>query len=219
MDLYRSKQWRAFREQALRLADAHCSRCPSTRDQGAILHVHHKHYIVGRKPWDYEHKDCEVLCQSCHAQEHGLIPPKTDWEFVGYDDLGVPEGECEYCGTTIRHVFMIYHPKWKSLEVGEFCCDRLTSTNTATTYMRQRQRLLERRKRFVSHWSGNGHHASIQYKSFNVQVFTIDQNYQLRINGLVGRRVFSSQFDAKIGAFEFIDSGEAERYFSSRRRS
>lgn len=131
MNLYRSKEWKLFRTEVLHLGEWACAQCSRGSSQGVILHVHHKAYLPGRKPWEYRYEDCDVLCQSCHAQERGIISPKTDWEFVGYDDLGAPDGHCDYCGTQI-HVFMIQHEKWATLEVGETCCDNLTTTSLAT---------------------------------------------------------------------------------------
>lgn len=33
-------------------------------------HVHHKTYIKGREPWDYECEQLSLLCESCHSEEH-----------------------------------------------------------------------------------------------------------------------------------------------------
>jgi hypothetical protein len=33
-------------------------------------------------------------------------------------------GECEYCGTQIRHSFLVEHEKWRAMEVGEQCSDK-----------------------------------------------------------------------------------------------
>ena len=212
MNLYRSSEWKIFRDDALHLSNWRCERCTSSKAGGAILHVHHRFYVTGRKPWEYSHEDCEVLCQSCHAQEHGFIPPKTGWDFVGYADLGSPDMNCEYCGTEIRHVFMIQHPKWMTLEVGEICCDNLTTTDVATTYMVTRKRLLSRRKRFVSNWKSDAQGLYIQHRGINVRIISADKAFRLRMNGARGKQIFQSTLEAKIKAFEVIDSGAAERY-------
>lgn len=213
MNLYQSNHWKLFRAEALRLAEERCTRCFKSRAQGAILHVHHKRYIVGRMPWEYAQDVCEVLCQSCHAQEHGIIPPKTDWELVGYEDLGEPIGNCDYCGTEVRHVFMIHHSKWIALEVGEICCDNLTSTHAATAYMHERRRFLERQKRFVSRWRSDQHGPHITHKNIRVRIVSANDALKLLMNNKTGKRTFSSLIDAKIAAFEVIDSGAAARYF------
>jgi hypothetical protein len=212
MNIYRSKEWKSFRTEALRLGDERCARCFHSRVQGAVLHVHHRIYIAGRKPWEYSHEDCELLCQSCHAQEHGIIPPKTDWEFVGYDDFGAPDGHCDYCNTEIRHVYMIQHQKWATLEVGEICCDNLTTTNFATSHMKERRRFLERQKRFTSHWKVDADGSYVQHKGILVRIIAIDDSFKLLMNGRVGGRLFDSPIEAKIRAFEVLDSGEAASY-------
>lgn len=39
-------------------------------DKPYHLHAHHKHYIVGRLPWEYEEKDLTTLCNWCHWEFH-----------------------------------------------------------------------------------------------------------------------------------------------------
>ena len=211
MNLYRSKEWRTFRAELIRLEDGRCTRCLSTGPQ-TILHAHHKFYLPGRKPWDYSYQDCEILCQSCHAQEHGLIPPKSGWEFIGYDDLGSPDNHCEYCGTEIRHVFMIQHANWITLEVGEVCCDNLTATHIATDHMKGRRRLLDRKKRFASKWKVDTLGAYIRSGNIVVRIVTAGKAFKLCMNGKLGNRLFETPLDAKIRAFEVLESGEAARY-------
>lgn len=44
-------------------ADFHCEFC----DAGdKTLHAHHKRYIKGRLPWEYDDADYACLCESCH---------------------------------------------------------------------------------------------------------------------------------------------------------
>lgn len=59
-----SDHWRDTREQAIERAGGECERC-GTSDPP--LHVHHLTYErLGREQDD----DLEVLCRSCHAEEH-----------------------------------------------------------------------------------------------------------------------------------------------------
>ena len=99
---YSAKPWLEFRNTAIKLAEGKCERCGKDQQHGAILQVHHKKYQLERKPWEYDHHECEVLCKGCHAEAHGLIQPHSDWELVGEDDLGDLSGTCDYCGIEIR---------------------------------------------------------------------------------------------------------------------
>jgi hypothetical protein len=214
VDHYRSKEWRKFREEMIRLGGGICAQCLRAASDGVILQVHHKKYVPGRKPWQYLYDACEVMCRGCHAKEHGIIRPSDSWELVGHDDFGAPDGECEYCGTEIRYVFLIMHPKWPALEVGEVCCDNLTATPIASNYMNLRRRFIERRKRFVSssRWTVDyGHIARVQQCGINIEVVPIDRFFRLRMNGKLGKLAFASELDAKMKAFEVIDSGAAVR--------
>src|SRR6202171_5874995 len=151
MNHYHRTEWRDFRNEVIRLHDGVCHRCGRGPADGVVLQVHHNTYVAGRLPWQYRHDQCEVLCKGCHAQEHGIIMPRSGWDHFGdYDDLGGLDGTCELCGTSIRYVFPVHHAKWGTLEVGEICCDHLTSTTFATEHMDARRKLIERRKRFVS---------------------------------------------------------------------
>jgi hypothetical protein len=215
VDRYRTKEWRAFREEIIRLDEGCCARCGRSMTDGAILHVHHKSYIRGREPWEYPYAACESLCQSCHAQEHGIIPPKTGWELIGYDDLGDLVGCCDYCGTAIRYVFLLQHEKWMALEVGEFCCDALTASTYASSFMHSRRRYLDRRKRFAcsSRWvMGSRGILQLRQHGINVAVIPTNTQYKLKMNGHLGRLVFASALEAKMKAFDVIESGKVFRY-------
>lgn len=216
MDLYRSKDWKVFRDHALRLDGNACVRCLRGLHE-VILHVHHKYYIPGRKPWEYPYEACEVLCRGCHAQEHGIIQPTSDWVLIGYDDLGDVNSYCDYCRTPIRHVFIIDHAKWSTLEVGETCCDKLIQMNDATVFMSERRRYLERQKRFAAASEWESDQAGVIWtrkKGIQIKVIPLDNSsFNLRMNGKLGKLKFKSQLEAKMKAFAVIDSGEAARYF------
>lgn len=42
-----------------------------------VLQVHHKHYMMDKKAWEYDDKDLVTLCQNCHSKLHQLIPVKA----------------------------------------------------------------------------------------------------------------------------------------------
>lgn len=158
MDAYRSKDWHSFRREVVRLDNQACTLCGRKESEEVILQVHHKQYLQGRKPWEYPYQLCMTVCKGCHAAEHGIIPPKFGWEHVGWDDLGNLDGTCECCGKSIRYVFLVTHKAWTSMEVGEVCCDNLTSTQVASGVMESRRRYSTRLKTFISstRWRQNG---------------------------------------------------------------
>lgn len=53
-----------------------CTVCGDTETE---LHVHHKKYIPGAKPWEYIPDDIITLCKNCHSGAHKL---KIDKELV-----------------------------------------------------------------------------------------------------------------------------------------
>ena len=43
--------------------------CTNCGDKEKTLHVHHKKYLKGKDPWDYDNDLLETLCEPCHERE------------------------------------------------------------------------------------------------------------------------------------------------------
>ena len=61
-------KWQKRRLEMLSAAGFRCSRC---YDGETTLHVHHKKYRASALPWEYSDKELEVLCETCHSEQHG----------------------------------------------------------------------------------------------------------------------------------------------------
>lgn len=85
---YRNIAWLEFRELAFSKLGRYCSHC-SREENIVTLQVHHKVYIEGRKPWEYDLSDCEILCSGCHAREHYHMRPDFGWNLSCSTDLNV----------------------------------------------------------------------------------------------------------------------------------
>lgn len=214
MKQYRKSEWRAFRDEIIELDGRTCTVCNRTEDDGVVLQVHHKEYIPGKLPWEYPYDLCETLCKGCHAAEHGLIPPKTGWEYCGDHDLEDLCGTCELCGSSIRYVFYVSHEDWPTMEVGTVCCDNLTGTETASALRRKE----DRKAKFISspRWKEIEDELHIKQKKVEIEIFSNGTSYQLRMNGVGGKAKYSTLEEAKVKVFEFIDSGEADEFFKNR---
>jgi hypothetical protein len=211
----KNQQWKKFREEVFELDGGVCIRCGRNLNDEKIFHVHHKEYIQGRLPWDYPYNLCETLCRGCHASAHGIIPPKTGWEFLDEEDLGDLCGTCDYCGNDIRYVFYIFHPDWETLGVGTNCCDNLTGTETASAHAR----LASRRARFVKskRWKESNGIFSILQKQIEVQIHFTPQGFRICMNEHKGKIFFPTVEDAKKAAFNVIENGKAEKYLNKKR--
>ena len=64
-ELLRDPRWQRKRLEVLDRAQFRCEEC---MDDKATLHVHHKIYRKGAKPWEYENYEFLALCESCHAE-------------------------------------------------------------------------------------------------------------------------------------------------------
>lgn len=60
-------RWQRRRLEIMERADFSCEMC-AAKDK--TLHVHHKVYIKGHEPWEYEDSGLECLCEDCHEQTH-----------------------------------------------------------------------------------------------------------------------------------------------------
>lgn len=202
-----------------------CNRCGSRVSDGVVLQVHHKQYLAGRKPWEYPFQLCEAICKGCHAVEHGKIPPRSGWEFLGHEDLGDLSGTCDDCQEALRHVFLIHHPDWGAMEVGTDCCDRLTSTDEASANLAAVVRLNSRRKTFVSSSRWYVYRAShtIDQRTaagwkVQITVSPARGGYMLTIEGRTGKQVFQSVTSAKAAAFDACESGTLDAWLKRTRR-
>lgn len=83
-------RWQKKRLEVLSREDFTCEVCKSTTK---TLHVHHKTYVYGKDPWDYDELNFQVLCVDCHQEEEfykeeleGLI---HDLLLMGYSNKDI----------------------------------------------------------------------------------------------------------------------------------
>lgn len=223
MKAYRHANWIQFRQEVIKLHRGCCARClRSAVLDDIVLQVHHKRYIRGRLPWEYETTDCEALCKGCHAAEHGHVMPRRGWNWVGVDDLGDLEGNCELCGTEIRYVYAIEHPDWGAMAVGTDCCDKLTQTSEASEHHDKYVKMIDARKRFVAskrwHIRSDGT-LTIKQKGIRVEVREGAEGFMISMNGIEGKQRFDNLLEAKMKVFDAIRSGEALEYLKRRKET
>ncbi len=56
-------RWQKKRLEVLNNSNWMCEQCQETAE---TLHVHHKIYIKGREPWEYDNGQLSCLCATCH---------------------------------------------------------------------------------------------------------------------------------------------------------
>lgn len=66
-ELLRDPRWQERRLRIMEAAKFSCVNCGTTEK---TLAVHHKIYIRGRKPWEYEDHLLECICEDCHTRTH-----------------------------------------------------------------------------------------------------------------------------------------------------
>jgi hypothetical protein len=125
--LYYNEKWHDYSASIIKRDNFRCRQCGRDKSE-VILQTHHIKYAYSLKPWEYPKSGCLTLCKGCHAEEHGIIEPTSGWTLISIDDLGGLDGICKRqgCGTEIRYLHEIYHPKCGYLSVGSSCVELLT---------------------------------------------------------------------------------------------
>lgn len=59
-------RWQKKRLEILQRDKFACCRCEDTEE---TLHIHHKFYIFGKEPWEYDDNVLETLCATCHQED------------------------------------------------------------------------------------------------------------------------------------------------------
>jgi len=200
----RSKEWKAYRKRIIQLDSGQCRRCNNEQ----FLHVHHKYYTKGLKPWEYPVEAVETLCRGCHAAEHGIVDkslPGFGWEFIGEEDTGDLCSECELCGEPIRYEFTITHPEWGDLIVGTVCCDNLTGTSEAS----DRHKEAKARRKFVSSplWRETINGWRRKIRGHNVRIYVFERRVGLVVNGVAANRYFDNELDLRMKIFSWSKPG------------
>jgi hypothetical protein len=65
-DALRDPRWQKKRLEIMNRDGFACTKCGHTEK---TLNVHHRWYVRGRKPWEYESKQLTTLCEPCHERE------------------------------------------------------------------------------------------------------------------------------------------------------
>jgi hypothetical protein len=214
-DLYKKSEWRTFRAELMELDGYRCKDCHRNSSE-VILQVHHNKYILGRKPWQYALQDCETLCRGCHSARHGITKPQIGWEFIGEEDLGDLNGICENCGTAIRHCFLIQHEQWGTMEVGTFCCDKLTDSKIASNLIESQTSFKARKLTFMNsrRWKTENDKYLIKQSLFEVEITTQNRAYFIMIQGRQSKIKYDTLESAKEKVFDVIESGEFIEYLN-----
>lgn len=203
-NLYRDRRWLELRDRVLKRDEYVCVNCDSRPEDTRSMQVHHRRYLPGRFPWEYDLNDLETLCQGCHAITHGKIRPSEGWIECNEEDLEDVCGECEICGTAIRYVFTIWHTNWpESFEVGCECCDAMTGLS------------MSRRERFVKSplWKRFKLAAYRKHKGHTIAVNMHHSGFfRIMIDGQLGQHKRSSMDDAMKLAFDVIESGLFDKW-------
>ena len=217
MQGYQSKCWQEFRREVIELDGASCGQC-HRNEPDVVLQVHHKVYIPDRLPWQYAYDDCETLCKGCHAAEHGKIPPKSGWQYLGYEDLGEVSSNCELCGSNFRYQFFVYHKDWGSLQVGRLCCNALTGSEIASEQIDRQSKFDERKLRFINskRWIEISGRSIIRQHGIRVEITKTDGCYHIQLDKFQGRESFETLETAKTHVFNIIENGRAQIFLNRR---
>jgi hypothetical protein len=217
MSVYTKSQWHEFRNGIIELDGNKCRHC-GRKGTEVTLQVHHTKYIKGSLPWESAFEDCITLCSGCHAREHGIIQPQHGWQYCSDEDLEDLVGTCENCGAAIRYVFIIHHEKWGTLEVGTYCCDKLTDSTIASNLMESSKSFKDRKERFLKsrRWKLVEGIYKIRQNLFDIEIKEKESAFYLKIQEQQSHKKYESLPEVKSKAFDVIESGEFLTYLKKK---
>lgn len=70
IDEYKHPQWQKKRLEALEHYGFQCQKCMSVKK---TLHVHHKTYQKGKKIWECDISNLNVVCEDCHKEIEDFV--------------------------------------------------------------------------------------------------------------------------------------------------
>jgi len=79
---YRHPNWQKKRLEVMSEAGFVGAQCGN---KDVTLNVHHKFYVRGRSPWEYDNKDLECLCETCHEARHKKDEQKEKGKPLDYE--------------------------------------------------------------------------------------------------------------------------------------
>jgi hypothetical protein len=92
-------RWQKKRLEIMHAADFQCEECGSKEK---TLHIHHRRYIKGREPWDYEDCDLLCLCEDCHSE--ATYFDQSLFELISYLDTKTKHKIWGYaCGVSLQN--------------------------------------------------------------------------------------------------------------------
>lgn len=71
-------RWQKKRLEILNRDEWQCQNCLNDKE---TLHVHHRIYLSGSEPWEYDNKHLVTLCSICHKEETILSKQNPDLLF------------------------------------------------------------------------------------------------------------------------------------------
>lgn len=69
-DRLKDPRWQRKRLEVMERDEFCCQMCG---DSKSTLHVHHKRYVNGRQPWEYELAELATVCETCHDDAHEVM--------------------------------------------------------------------------------------------------------------------------------------------------
>lgn len=98
-------RWQKRRLEILSRDEFTCQMC---FDSESTLVVHHRYYVWGREPWDYNDDFLVTLCQDCHEAEHECKASADDLvkvlRLAGFFDRDIAEIARWFAAGPLVHV-------------------------------------------------------------------------------------------------------------------
>jgi len=117
IELLKHPKWQKKRLQILSRDNFTCQDC---FDDEKTLHVHHKIYTKGAKPWEYEDVHLITLCEDCHSLETESLKIEEKYLVEAFKSSQFLSGQWHEIYLTIAALHKVHDPEVMARSVGWF---------------------------------------------------------------------------------------------------
>ena len=136
LELLKNPKWQKLR---LEVLDARGWKCELMGETDISLNVHHRRYVRGAMPWEYEPEQLQVLCEECHKDLHDWKNSEDRWRLLERTHDLIGKFKTLYTDGSWAWSWCVYGEKLSAYE------DKIRKD-----YCARLERTLERFKKFES---------------------------------------------------------------------
>jgi hypothetical protein len=138
----RDPRWQKRRLEILNRDEFTCRSCG---DSESTLHVHHRCYISGKEPWEYEDDYLVTLCEDCHKSE-GVQWPELQRLLIDTLKLRIFSSDLITVAEMFHTMPWLFSAEVQTAALSWFLSDEANVKRVMDEYFANRKSLREKRE-------------------------------------------------------------------------